>query len=51
MGEIWGEAAPYHDRVKSLGLADRVRLVDRYVSNDEAAMYFAAADLAVLPLS
>jgi glycosyltransferase involved in cell wall biosynthesis len=49
VGEIWGDAAPYHDRVQALGLAKRVQFVDRYVSNDEAAMYFAAADLAVLP--
>ena len=49
IGEIWGKAAPYHDRVKSLGVADRVRWVDRYVSNEEAARYFAAADLVVLP--
>jgi glycosyltransferase involved in cell wall biosynthesis len=49
VGEIWGEAAPYHERVRELGLADRVRFVDRYVSNEEATLYFAAADLAVLP--
>lgn len=49
VGEIWGDAALYRDRVKSLGVADRVRWVDRYVSNEEAAMYFAAADLVVLP--
>jgi glycosyltransferase involved in cell wall biosynthesis len=49
VGEIWGDAALYHERVKSLGLNDRVRFVDRYVSNEEAALYFAAADLAVLP--
>ena len=49
VGEIWGEAAPYHDRVRALGLADRVRFVERYVPNEEAALYFAVADLAVLP--
>jgi glycosyltransferase involved in cell wall biosynthesis len=49
VGEVWGNAAPYRDRVTALGLTDRVRLIDRYVSNDEAAMYFAAADLVVLP--
>ena len=49
VGEIWGDATPYHDRVKALNLADRVQFVDRYVSNEEAALYFAAADLAVLP--
>lgn len=49
VGEIWGEAALYHERVKALGLSERVRFIDRYVSNEEAALYFAAADLAVLP--
>jgi glycosyltransferase involved in cell wall biosynthesis len=49
VGEIWGDAALYHDRVQALNLADRVRFVDRYVSNEEAALYFAAADLAILP--
>lgn len=49
VGEIWGDAQPYHRRVRELGLADRVRFVDQYVSNEEATSYFAAADLAVLP--
>ena len=49
VGEIWGKSEPYRSRVKTLGLESRVRFVDRYVSNDEAAMYFAACDLAVLP--
>lgn len=49
VGEIWGDAAPYHERVRTLNLAEQVRFVDRYVSNEEAAMYFAAADACVLP--
>jgi glycosyltransferase involved in cell wall biosynthesis len=49
VGEVWGSDKVYHEKVASLGLADCVRFVSRYVSNDEAAMYFAAADLAVLP--
>ena len=49
VGEIWGDAELYRSRVKALGLESRVNFVDRYVSNDEAAMYFAATDLAVLP--
>jgi glycosyltransferase involved in cell wall biosynthesis len=48
-GEVWGDSAPYHDRLQTLDIADRVRWVDRYIANDEAAMYFAAADLAILP--
>jgi glycosyltransferase involved in cell wall biosynthesis len=49
VGEIWGEAAPYHERVKELELTERVQFIDRYVSNEEAALFFTAADLAVLP--
>jgi glycosyltransferase involved in cell wall biosynthesis len=49
VGEIWGDATVYRERVQALGLTERVRFIDRYVSNDEAAMCFAAADLAVLP--
>lgn len=49
VGEIWGKPSVYFDRVKALGLEQRVRFVDRYVTNDEAALYLAAADLVVLP--
>lgn len=49
VGEIWGDAGSYQARVAALGLEGRVRFVDRYVANDEATMFFAAADLAVLP--
>jgi glycosyltransferase involved in cell wall biosynthesis len=49
VGEVWGDAMAYQSRVAQLGLQANVQFVDRYVSNEEAAMYFAAADLAVLP--
>ena len=49
VGEIWGEADLYRSRIVELNLQTKTQLIDRYVSNDEAAMYFAAADLAVLP--
>lgn len=49
VGEIWGNAEVYRQRVREHGLESRVRFVDRYVSNDEVAMYFAMADLVVLP--
>ncbi len=49
VGEMWGSDKAYRHKVESLELGDCVRFVSRYVSNDEAAMYFAAADLAVLP--
>jgi len=49
VGEIWGEASVYESRINDLNLQEKVQLLDRYVSNDEASMYFAATDLAVLP--
>jgi glycosyltransferase involved in cell wall biosynthesis len=35
--------------IQSLDLSASVRLVDRYVANEEVALYFSAADLVVLP--
>ncbi len=49
VGEIWGKPDVYIERAKQLGLESHVQFIDRYVSNDEAAMYFAASDLTVLP--
>jgi len=49
VGEVWGDASVYQARIAELNLQAKVQLLNRYVSNEEAAMYFAAADLAVLP--
>jgi glycosyltransferase involved in cell wall biosynthesis len=49
VGEVWGSAQPYLDQVHELGLEAHVTFVNRYVPNDEAAAYMAAADVAVLP--
>jgi glycosyltransferase involved in cell wall biosynthesis len=49
VGEIWQGRQDLAQQLAGLGLGDEVRLVDRYVSTDEAAMYFAAADVVVLP--
>ncbi len=35
--------------IQSLDLSGNVRLVDRYVANEEVALYFSAANLVVLP--
>jgi glycosyltransferase involved in cell wall biosynthesis len=49
VGEFYEDRAPYESRIERLGLAGRVDLVDRYISDDEVADYFTAADLLVLP--
>lgn len=49
VGEFWSGREEIDNRIKALGLADRVVIVDRYVSDDEAANHFSRADIVVLP--
>ena len=49
VGEFYEERAPYEELIRRLELQDRVSLVDRYVSDEEVAVYFRACDLLVLP--
>jgi glycosyltransferase involved in cell wall biosynthesis len=49
VGEFYEDKEPYLRRIGELGIADRVRIVDRYVPNEEVEKYFEAADLVVLP--
>jgi glycosyltransferase involved in cell wall biosynthesis len=48
-GEFYEDRRPYDALVAELGIGARVRIIDRYVPDDEVAVYFRAADLAVLP--
>lgn len=48
-GEFWTDSAPYLDTIRRLGIQDEVRLDDRYIPNEEASVYFSAADLLVAP--
>lgn len=49
VGEFWDGTARFDARVRALGLEQAVHVVDRYVPNEEVGLYFAAADLVVLP--
>lgn len=49
VGEFYEDRGPYEEMIERLGLAGKVTLVDRYVSDDEVAVYFRACDLLVLP--
>ena len=49
VGEFYESRRPYDDRIRALGIGHRVRIVDRYVSNEEVPAYFKAADVVVLP--
>lgn len=48
-GEWYGDAMPARRRIEALGLADRVRIDDRYIPDDELPVLFGAADLVVQP--
>ena len=48
-GEFYEPVAPILARIAQLGLADRVRVYDRYVPDEEVGDLVAAADCVVLP--
>jgi glycosyltransferase involved in cell wall biosynthesis len=48
-GEFWHDKQAYLDQIKELGLDDQVRIEDRYIPNEELALWFSASDAAVAP--
>ena len=48
-GEALMPMRPVHEQIDRLGLRDSVRLRESFVPQDEAPLYFAAADLLVAP--
>ncbi len=48
-GEIWEDNENYRQLIHKLGLEMRVRLENRYVPDEEAAVMFSAADMLVAP--
>jgi glycosyltransferase involved in cell wall biosynthesis len=49
VGEFWDPASGYQAMAESLGIADRVQIIDRYVPNEEIGLYFSAANVVALP--
>lgn len=49
VGEFWEPVGKTRARIRQLKLEDAVRVVDRYVGNEEVGVYFAACDAVVLP--
>lgn len=49
VGEFWKDKGSYTDLIDSLGIAPKVMVVDRFVNNEEAEIFFKASDLVVLP--
>lgn len=48
-GEFWHDKASYLEQIAALGLSEQVRIEDRYIPNEELALWFSAADMAVAP--
>lgn len=49
IGEFWEDKSVYLEKIASLQIEDSVIIEDRYVPNEEVALYFSAADLLVAP--
>jgi glycosyltransferase involved in cell wall biosynthesis len=49
VGEFYGEKDDCLRLIEALGLSSNVRIIDRFVPDDEVSLYFSAADLVVLP--
>jgi D-inositol-3-phosphate glycosyltransferase len=48
-GEFYEDARPYRELAAAVGGGPAVRLIDRYIADDEVEMLFKAADVVVLP--
>jgi glycosyltransferase involved in cell wall biosynthesis len=48
-GEFYEERRRYDDLIASLGLQAAVRVLDKYIPNEEVETFFRAADVVVLP--
>ncbi len=49
VGEFWDSKEPYLTAIEQLDLDRYIVVTDRYVTNEEAALYFSAADVLVAP--
>ena len=48
-GEFWDDKRPYLRMIEQSGTRDSVIIEDRYIPNEEVALYFSAADVLVAP--
>jgi glycosyltransferase involved in cell wall biosynthesis len=49
VGEFWQGSEEYLNLIQELNISGRVEIVDRYVPDEEMAVYFVESDLVVLP--
>ncbi len=51
VGEFWEGKGEYLKEIKQLKLTKNVKIVDKYVPNEEVALYFSAADALICPFT
>lgn len=49
VGEFWKDKSNYVEQIKRLTIEDKVKIIDKYVPNEEVGLYFAACDVVVVP--
>ncbi len=49
VGEFYDDVLLYSNLIKKLGLADNVKIINKFVPNEEVGKYYTAADAVVLP--
>jgi glycosyltransferase involved in cell wall biosynthesis len=49
VGEFYEDATPYHELIKTLGIKDRVHLVEGFVEDKEVKNYVCSADFIIQP--
>jgi|SRR5690554_246154 len=49
VGEFYDDPASYNKIINELNLQDNVRIINRFVKNEEVGLYYSLADLVILP--
>jgi glycosyltransferase involved in cell wall biosynthesis len=49
VGEFYDDPSTYFERIKDLGISDYVKIVNKFIPNEEVGKYYQASDLNVLP--
>jgi len=49
VGEFWKGDEKYREEIKNLGVRENIKIINKYVPNEEVGLYFAASDVVVLP--
>lgn len=48
-GEFYDDPKPYHDLIRDLDLEPCVKMINRFIPNEEVAQFYAACDVVMLP--